>query len=322
MDGTDGDVWTAPGWGRALLGFGLAAALLIGSGTGQAAWAQGRTPPPDSQQMRPPGIERVQQRILEIRQAPTRWRQRLGAQLSGGSPAPSASARAEQSPRLALPEQRDGPSRADLRRVERRLQALIRELLADRYDGQIPARVAERFRFVPAGPVFPDTVRVATSVRDTITVTDTVRTAPDTVRTVPDTVRQTRVEVVEQQLLDTGVFRGFEVNFAFGESTLQPRATRTLDAVGEVAQRYPDLRLEIGGHTDAVGSDAFNQRLSEARAEAARTYLIDRFDLAPNRLVARGYGESQPVASNEERSGRALNRRVEFRVLNPEVMPE
>jgi outer membrane protein OmpA-like peptidoglycan-associated protein len=193
--------------------------------------------------------------------------------------------------------------------VEQRLQALIRELLADRYGGQIPPRVAERFLFVP-----PDTVRVAAPIRDTITVVDTVRVPPDT-------IRETRVETVERRLLDTGVFRGFEVNFAFGKSTLQPRATRTLDAVGAVLQRYPDLRLEIGGHTDAIGSDAFNQGLSEARAEAVRTYLIDRFSIEPNRLVARGYGESQPVASNEERSGRALNRRVEFRVLNPEAVP-
>lgn len=317
MDGTDRDMRTMPGRTRTVLGLCLAAVLLIGGP--QSGRAQGQTPPPDSQQIRPPGIERVQQRIQEIRQAPARWRQRLGAQLSGGRPAQSAPPRPERAPsrRLAPPEQRagrDGPTRADLRRVEQRLQALIRDLLADRYEGQIPPRVAERFRFVPPDPVPPDTVRVATPVRDTITVRDTVRA-------LPDTVRQTRVEVVERQLLDTGVFRGFEVNFAFGESTLEPRATRTLDAVGAVLQRYPDLRLEIAGHTDAIGADAFNQRLSEARAEAVRTYLIDRFTIGANRLVARGFGESQPVASNEERSGRALNRRVEFRVLNPEAMP-
>jgi outer membrane protein OmpA-like peptidoglycan-associated protein len=169
--------------------------------------------------------------------------------------------------------------------------------------------LAEQFRFLPA-----DTVRVETTVRDTVTVTDSVRA-------VPDTVRETRVETVERRLLDTGAFRAFEVNFAFGESTLQSRATRTLDAVGTVLGRYPELRVEIGGHTDAVGTDTFNQQLSEARAEAVRAYLIDRFEVAPDRLVARGYGEAQPIASNERRSGRALNRRVEFTVLNPEAVP-
>lgn len=131
-----------------------------------------------------------------------------------------------------------------------------------------------------------------------------------------DTLRELRVEQVERRLLDTGVFRAFEVNFAFAQSTLQPRATRTLDAVGEVVRRHPNLRLEVAGHTDAVGADAFNQRLSEARAAAVRTYLIENFDLAPIRLVARGYGETRPIATNDERAGRALNRRVEFVVLN------
>jgi outer membrane protein OmpA-like peptidoglycan-associated protein len=204
-----------------------------------------------------------------------------------------------------------------LRRVERRLQALIRELLADQYGGRVSPRVAERFRLGP--PVPPDTVRVAAPAPDTI-ARDTI-TVVDTVRVPPDTIRDTRIEMVERRLLDTGVFRGFEVNFAFGKSILQPRATRTLNAVGAVLQRYPDLRLEIGGHTDAVGPEGVNQRLSEARADAARTYLLSRFDIATDRLVAQGYGESRPVASNEERSGRALNRRVEFRVLNPAAVP-
>ena len=319
MTKTDGDLWRAAGWGRAMLGLWLAGVLLVAWGQGQAGWAQGQTPPPDSQQVRPPGLERVQQRIREIRGTPSPWRQQLGDRLSGPSQsAPVQSASPGGQARAGRPA--DGPTQADLRRMEQRLQALIRELLADQYQGRVPARMAERFRFVP-----PNTVRAVTpgrgAIRDTITVVDTVRTAPDTVRTAADTLRETRVEVVERRLLDTGIFRGFEVNFAFGESTLQPRATRTLDAVGEVLQRYPDLRLEISGHTDAVGTEDFNQRLSEARAAAARRYLIDRFSVAPDRLVARGFGELQPVASNEERSGRALNRRVEFRVLNPEAMP-
>ena len=307
MNRSGGHVRITARWGWPMIGICLGGVLLFGIGLGQAGRAQ--SPPPDSQQMRPPGVDRVRQRIEEIRRTPTRWRQRLGARLlQEGRPQPSPRA---EPPRAR---QQEGPTRADLRRVEQRLQALIRELLADRYQGQVPPRLAERFRFVPPDTVRPDTVRVATPIRDTITVADTVRVPPDT-------IRETRVETVERRLLDTGVFRGFEVNFAFAKSTLQPRATRTLDAVGAVLERYPDLRLEIGGHTDAIGTDAFNQGLSEARAEAVRTYLIDQFSIGANRLVARGYGESQPVASNQERSGRALNRRVEFRVLNPEAMP-
>ncbi|HLF10962.1 MAG TPA: OmpA family protein, partial [Gammaproteobacteria bacterium] len=77
----------------------------------------------------------------------------------------------------------------------------------------------------------------------------------------------------------------------------------------------PNLRAEIGGHTDSNGSDAYNLNLSQQRANSVLTFLagqgIDR-----SRLVARGYGEGQPVADNGTDAGRERNRRVEFRVLN------
>jgi len=284
----------------------LVGAVLLAVGLSPAVHAQ--SAPPDSQETRPQGIERVQDRIQEIRQAPNRWRERLGTRLAPRGASPPGDERSVAPP--VLPRAESGLTRVDLRRLERRLQDVLRDLLAENYgEPRLAEEVAERFRFLPA-----DTVRIETPVRDTVTVTDSVRVAPDT-------VREARVETVERRLLDTGAFRAFEVNFAFGESTLQPRATRTLDAVGAVLGRYPDLRVEIGGHTDAVGADAFNQRLSEARAEAVRAYLIDRFGVAPDRLAARGYGEGQPIASNDSRSGRALNRRVEFTVLNPEAVP-
>jgi outer membrane protein OmpA-like peptidoglycan-associated protein len=142
----------------------------------------------------------------------------------------------------------------------------------------------------------------------------------DSVRLVRDTLRQTRVETIESAFLDEGVFRAFEVNFAFGTATLQPRATRTLDAVGRVLEQYPDVRVAVTGHTDAVGPDSVNARLSRARAAAVRAYLADRYAVAPDRLVARGDGETRPIASNQTAAGRALNRRVEFRVLNPDAL--
>jgi len=296
--------WMLPRSGP--VGLCLVCAALLAGGLSPAVHAQ--SPPPDSQERRPQDIERVQERIEEIRRAPNQWRERLGTRLAPRAAPRSAEGRSESPP--VLPRAESGLTRADLRRLERRLQGVLRDLLAEDYlEPMVAEEVAERFRFLPA-----DTVRIETPVRDTVTVTDSVRV-------VADTVPETRVETVERRLLDTGAFRAFEVNFAFGESTLQPRATRTLDAVGAVLERYPELRVEVGGHTDAVGADAFNQQLSEARAEAVRAYLIDRFGVAPDRLVARGYGEAQPIASNDSRSGRALNRRVEFTVLNPEVVP-
>ncbi len=119
---------------------------------------------------------------------------------------------------------------------------------------------------------------------------------------------------VERLLLEVGLLRAVGLHFAFGQATLFEGEDQTLDAVGDVLSRHPELRLAIGGHTDAVSSAAFNQRLSGARAETVRRYLVERWRIAPDRLRAQGFGETEPVASNGSETGRALNRRVEFRV--------
>lgn len=126
------------------------------------------------------------------------------------------------------------------------------------------------------------------------------------------------VEEVERAILDTGLFRTTTVNFEFARATLLPVSARTLDALVAVLLRYPDLRIEVGGHTDNVGSDATNDRLSQRRAEAVVDYLAAQ-GVARARLSAVGFGERRPVATNGTETGRALNRRVEFVVLNPEA---
>ena len=126
------------------------------------------------------------------------------------------------------------------------------------------------------------------------------------------------VATVERAILETGLFRTSRVPFAFGEATLLPEAQRVLSAVADVLLRYPALRVQVGGHTDAVSSDAFNLRLSQARAASVRDYLVAS-GVAAGRLEAVGYGEAVPIAENETETGRALNRRVEFVVLNPEA---
>lgn len=82
-----------------------------------------------------------------------------------------------------------------------------------------------------------------------------------------------------------------------------------LDRLAEALRRHPNLRLEVGGHTDAIGSDEDNQRLSERRAKAVYDYLI-LCGIDPTRLTYRGYGESRPVATNDTPEGRAMNRRT------------
>ena len=106
------------------------------------------------------------------------------------------------------------------------------------------------------------------------------------------------------------------VEFDTGKSTLKPSSERILQAVADVINNTPTiLRLEVQGHTDNVGSDRSNQRLSEARAEAVRSWLIDH-GVPRRKLSAKGYGESEPIAPNRTAGGRESNRRVQFQILS------
>lgn len=121
-------------------------------------------------------------------------------------------------------------------------------------------------------------------------------------------------EVVERAILDTGLFRTSRVFFAFGEADLLPVSRGVLDTISDVLLRYPELRIQVGGHTDAISSDAFNLELSQRRAASVVDYLVAS-GIDRRQLEAVGYGEARPVATNETETGRALNRRVEFVVL-------
>lgn len=91
---------------------------------------------------------------------------------------------------------------------------------------------------------------------------------------------------------------------------------RQLAAVGKALAALPGARFEIGGHTDAQGSESANQRLSEQRAVAIRQQLVTGFGLKAESISAKGYGESQPVAENDTEAGRAKNRRVVIKRLD------
>ncbi|GMG82944.1 OmpA family protein [Paralimibaculum aggregatum] len=105
--------------------------------------------------------------------------------------------------------------------------------------------------------------------------------------------------------------------FAPGSAVLEPHTAPTLDRAAALLGRCAPGRLEIGGHTDSQGSEGFNQRLSQARADSVREALLAR-GIGPRRLVARGHGESSPIASNATEEGRARNRRIAFSSLAPE----
>ena len=102
-----------------------------------------------------------------------------------------------------------------------------------------------------------------------------------------------------------------DVLFDFGKYTLRPGTREKLARVSGIILAHPGLRIEVEGHTDNVGSDEFNQKLSEQRANAVREYLVGS-GVASNNVTARGFGESQPVASNDNNAGRQQNRRVEL----------
>jgi outer membrane protein OmpA-like peptidoglycan-associated protein len=105
------------------------------------------------------------------------------------------------------------------------------------------------------------------------------------------------------------------IYFDTGMATIRPESYPVLDDAVRVLQANPTVVVEIAGHTDSVGSDSYNMGLSDARANSVRTYLISR-GIQATRLIARGYGESMPIASNGTREGRQMNRRIEFRVLS------
>jgi len=101
------------------------------------------------------------------------------------------------------------------------------------------------------------------------------------------------------------------VNFDFDKATLRQDDIGTLDDDVATLKSWGDVDIEVAGHTDSMGSDAYNMKLSQQRAGAVRNFLISK-GVAADRLTAKGYGESQPVADNATEEGRFKNRRVEL----------
>jgi outer membrane protein OmpA-like peptidoglycan-associated protein len=102
-----------------------------------------------------------------------------------------------------------------------------------------------------------------------------------------------------------------DVLFDFGKYTLKPEARERLARISGIVLAYPDLRLEIDGYTDSIGSDEFNQTLSDKRATTVRDYLV-KSNVPTDSVVARGLGKSNPIAPNNTAAGRKMNRRVEM----------
>lgn len=134
-----------------------------------------------------------------------------------------------------------------------------------------------------------------------------------------DTVQVVRIDRPEAGKKPRSIFKPdacraelHGIYFDTASAVLLPASDAALDRVAKMLTEHADWSITVEGHTDSIGVDASNQTLSEQRAASVRTALIERFNVAPDRLTTRGFGEMHPIETNETLEGRARNRRVEL----------
>ncbi|WP_295888494.1 OmpA family protein [uncultured Thiohalocapsa sp.] len=121
-----------------------------------------------------------------------------------------------------------------------------------------------------------------------------------------------RVEALPDDRLVVGMTSS--TAFDVDSSSIKPGFYSTLDKISAIVNKYGKTRLDVAGHTDNTGTDAYNQQLSERRAGAVESYLLAE-QVIPQRLSSAGFGELRPIASNDTEYGRTLNRRVEITIV-------
>lgn len=136
--------------------------------------------------------------------------------------------------------------------------------------------------------------------QETVAVVETVEPAPMAEPEPEPVMEAVRVEL--------------DVKFDFDKATIRQDAYDDIEVLADFMKQYDQTSTTVEGHTDSVGTDAYNQRLSMQRAQSVRDALVNRYGVEANRLEAVGYGESRPVADNSTELGRAINRRVEASV--------
>ena len=121
--------------------------------------------------------------------------------------------------------------------------------------------------------------------------------------------------VVEEPVLIAETIRvELDVKFAFDSAAVTPDSQDDIGAVADFMSQFPSTTTVVEGYTDSTGPEAYNQILSERRANAVRDVLVNGYGISGSRVGAVGYGESNPIADNATREGRAMNRRVEAAV--------
>jgi OOP family OmpA-OmpF porin len=104
-----------------------------------------------------------------------------------------------------------------------------------------------------------------------------------------------------------------DVLFDFDKSTIKPEAAAILDRLVVFMNQNKDKKVNLSGHTDSIGTEAYNQKLSERRSNSVKSYLTKK-GVDASRISAQGFGETKPIADNKTKEGRAKNRRVEIKV--------
>jgi len=140
--------------------------------------------------------------------------------------------------------------------------------------------------------------------------------APSTVdyNRIEDIVKKNCSAATKERVVTSSNWVLMGVNFEFAKSSLTPEAYPILINAAQVLLTNPDMKVEIQGHTDNIGSDSFNKKLSEQRAETVKRFLVAK-GVAASRLSTVGFGLSNPISDNKTAEGRGLNRRIEFKVL-------
>jgi OOP family OmpA-OmpF porin len=116
--------------------------------------------------------------------------------------------------------------------------------------------------------------------------------------------------VMEREIIEEGRAT-LDIKFKTDKADIQPQYHAELATFGDIMKKHPDLKVIIEGHTDNVGTAAYNKKLSQRRADSVKRYMTEKFGIEASRLKAKGYGLSVPIASNATAAGKAKNRRVE-----------
>jgi OOP family OmpA-OmpF porin len=130
----------------------------------------------------------------------------------------------------------------------------------------------------------------------------------------PGTPKGSKIETTGCRILTVPKEIRLEILFDSNKAVVKPQYFRSIQEVADFMRKYPSTNTEIQGHTDSRGSEAYNRKLSQRRADAVRMTLVNEFGVAETRLTAVGYGESDPIADNRTAEGRQQNRRVVARI--------